>query len=414
MLRAIFIVLVLFFINVGLLRANLSFDDTVNMYGSVDYSYDNKNKSYLTSRIDNRFITSYVIDPSYGDVGFKAEAHLLSSYSRNLNNGFLIPINLVITDDKTNLFNLTRVDTLYESSNYTNTLINRIDRLYFSVFNDNYEVTAGRSTVTWSRGRIFHVSDFFNPQTPAFYDSDYKIGTDLIYLNYSLDSNSNLSVVANPKRNYSTEDVTWKDSTFAIRYFRSNSNSDYSISLAQYLRDYALSFGSSLDFFYSSVFRVDTSFWLTEEDRGKVYPSVMLALEKSDYYFDYSTTIYLEYYHNGFGRDNSNESISNSMLKRVENKDTYLVGKDYFSIGAIVELTSYLNLNYSNIISLNDYSLFNLTSITYSYSTNLDLGVSYMQSIGNTGDEFGKNCNEQLNVCYSTLASVMLSITYNF
>lgn len=408
------LVIFLLFININILHAELSFDDTVKMYGNINYNNGGKNKFYGESRIDNRFISLYNSEPSYGQIGFKIETHLLSSFSRNVNSGAFIPINLVITDDKRNLFNLTRTDTFFDNFNtkYNDTLINRIDRLYFSIFNDNYEVTAGRSTLTWSRGRIFHVSDFFNPQTPSFYDSDYKIGTDLIYINYSLDSSSNISIVANPKRNYNTEDVTWKDSTFALRYFRSNSTSDYSVFFAQYLRDYSLSIGLSSDFIYSSILRVDTSFWLPEKE-DKIYPSVIIGIEKADYYFDYSTTLYLEYYHNGFGSTN-NQNISYSMLKRLQNQDSYLLDRDYFSLGAVVELTPYVNVNYSNIISLRDFSLFNLASIKYSYSSKLDLGLSYIQLLGNKGDDFGKNCFNELNTCYGQISSIMLTATYNF
>jgi hypothetical protein len=401
--------LLLFSINA---YAGLSFNDYFNISGSENYNRDNDTKVQMNFRADNRLISSYLVDPTSESVGFKFEAHLLSSYSRAPNNAISLPTTLVIRDDRTNLLNMYHSRQFNQNSTYGDSITNKIDRLYFSIFNNNYEITAGRTTITWSRARMFHVSDFFNPQIPGFYDGDYKIGTDMVYVNYSLDANSNVSLVANPRRNYETEDISMEDTTFAWRYFHSNQTSDYSFGIAQYLQDYILSAGFSTDFIWGAVLRFDSSFISPEYNRDNFHPMTMLGVEKSDYFFDYSTTLFMEYFHNELGRKNNHAPISNTMQKRLQNQDIFILGKDYLSLGAMVELTPYTNLNYSNIISLKDASLFNLLALTYSYSQSLDLGLSYIQAVGRRGDEFGRNCVG--NTCSSMGASLMLSANYSF
>jgi hypothetical protein len=403
------LLLLLFSVNA---YANFGFDDYLSVMGTGNYNNNNAQKTYGEFRVDNRLISNYVIDPTPENIGFKFETHLLSSFSRNNSAEVSLPTNLVIKDDRTNLFNMINTQTFNDNSMYNDTLINKIDRLYFSFYNNNYEFTVGRSTLTWSRARMFHVSDFFNPQIPGFYDGDYKIGTDLVYANYSIDANRNVSLVANPRRNYQTEEITTEDTTFAARYFQSNQTSDFSVSLAQYLRDYIASVGFSMDFIYGAVLRFDSSLVSPEFKRDSVYPITMLGVEKSDYFFDLSTTLFVEYYHNSLGKKNKYSAISSSMQKRIDNQDIFILGKDYLSLGAMVELTPYTNFNYSNVISLYDGSFFNLLGLTYSYSQRLDLGLSYIQAVGKNGAEFGKNCLG--NTCRSMGSTVMISANYSF
>ncbi|MDR2007914.1 MAG: hypothetical protein LBQ34_02955, partial [Alphaproteobacteria bacterium] len=159
-------VLVLFSINA---YANLSFNDYFSVSGAENYNRDADPKIRSEIRIDNRLISSYLIDPTPESIGFKFEAHLLSSYDRSPVGEVSLPTNLVIKNDRTNLFNLMYTKEFNQNSTYSDTVINKIDRFYFSLYNNNYEITAGRTTLTWSRARMFHVSDFFNPQIPGFY-----------------------------------------------------------------------------------------------------------------------------------------------------------------------------------------------------------------------------------------------------
>jgi|GEM_PF-5558525 len=410
--KAKYIASILLFLFSSNAYAGVSFNDYLGISGAENYNRDSDPKIRSSFRADNRLIGSYIVEPSSDNVGFKFESHLLTSFARSPSGEVSLPTDLVIKNDRTNLFNLYNNHQFNQTSNYNDNIINKIDRFYFSIFNNNYEITAGRTTITWSRARMFHVSDFFNPQIPGFYDGDYKIGTDMVYINYSLDANSNVSLVANPIRDYETRDLSMEDTTFAWRYFHSNQTSDYSFAIAQYLRDYILSAGFSTDFIFGAVLRFDSSFISPEYNRDKTYPMTMLGVEKSDYFFDYSTTLFMEYFHNEMGRKNNHAPISHTMLKRLQNQDIFILGKDYLSLGAMIELTPYANFNYSNVVSLKDASLFNLLALSYSYSQSLDLGLSYIQALGKKGDEFGRNCIG--NTCSQMGATVMLSANYSF
>ncbi len=401
MLKKIYFILFLLLVKINFLYANLLFDDIFNVYGSGNYTKEDH--LFQERRIDNRFITTYTNEK----LGLKVESHILSSYSRNKKQTYPIPVKLIIKSDKNNLFRLSREDNIIRNDSLTN----KIDRLYVSYSHNNYEFVLGRNNLNWGRGKVFSVADFFNSSSPSFYNGDYKIGTDLAYFVYSIDSNSNISFVFNPKRDYQNGNFSLYDSTFAVRYIKSNSYSDYNITAAQYLRDYVFSFGFTTDFVLNTIFKVETSLWSPEYDRGEIISAGLVGLEKEDYYFDYYTTLYVEFYHNGFGKKSLNADLNSSLERRKEYQEANIFGINYLSIGASVEVINSVYLNYSNIISLQDYSLFNLISLKYSYSKQLDVGVSYIQSLGTKNKEFGGNCLDK--ICVGMISSIMLSATYS-
>lgn len=406
------------------LLAEFTVNDNINFYGNnhIDtyQSIDENANQAVDLRLDNRFMTAYTTNH------FKSEFHLLTSVSNYVQNNFTIPVNLPIEGDKTNLFRLTRTDNFNNSS-----MVNRIDRINFTYYDNNLEATIGRTALTWSRGRTFHVTDFFNPQNPGFYDGDYKIGTDMAYVNWAVSDNSYFSVVANPKRNscllnpkHSNScdgDVTMKDSTFASRYIYSNAWGDVSIIIGQYLEDYALGGGFSYGLWGGTVLRTDVSFWSPEYDRQDYQSMAMVGLEKGLSIFSRNITLFGEYYHNDFGTKspkNENLTLNPTMQRRVLEMDTYLIGKNYISLGALVEISSYWDFNYSNIINTDDGSMFNFISLSYEATDAISLSVTIGQSLGDTGDDFGDICiagtgNTGENTCYQmeTIFMLGLSIT---
>ena len=106
------------------------------------------------------------------------------------------------------------------------------------------------------------------------------------------------------------------------------------------------------------------------------------------------------------------------MQRRVLEMDTYLIGKNYISLGALVEISSYWDFNYSNIINTDDGSMFNFVSLSYEATDAISLSVTIGQSLGDTGDDFGDICiadptNTGENTCYQmeTIFMLGLSIT---
>jgi len=64
--------------------------------------------------------------------------------------------------------------------------------LNFSYSKENYKIILGREGLTFSRGRVFHANDFFNPQNPGFYDGDsiWHKYEKIFTSNYILDDNN--------------------------------------------------------------------------------------------------------------------------------------------------------------------------------------------------------------------------------
>ncbi len=392
------------------LKAEFSFNDDILLSGANHMDvpgFDTTQNADI--RFDNRFIVNYT-----NNSNFKAEFHWLLSTQNYKDTNYDIPVQLVVKDDKYSLFNLTNV---YSGSNYT--IINKIDRLNATIYNDNYEFTLGRTALTWSRGRIFHVTDFFNPQNPGFYDGDYKIGADMAYANINLGDAGSLAIVANPKRNHQSLDVTTKDSTFATRYLYSNETLDFSVMLAQYLQDYTLATGMSTSFLFGSVLRGDISFWLPEFNRENIYLEYVVSIERSFDVFDKTSSLYVEYFHNDFGyngpADKAIYNMNATMVRRFQEEDTYLYGKDYMAIGFTMELSTHINFAYSNTINLYDYSSFNSISLSYSATDNLTFSLGVSVPFGKLNDEFGKQCGigGNPNECFELTTIGIFSLIYN-
>lgn len=391
-------------------NASFSFNDEIFASGSNHMKIPNEeNPQNYDFRLDNRFITSYQND------NFKSEFHLLTSVQNHSTPDYQIPVVLVVEDDKYSLLNLTAV-----SSNNNLYMVNKIDRLNISYFNNYVDITLGRTALTWSRGRIFHVTDFFNPQSPGFYDGTYKMGTDMLYTNFSLGDAGSLSFVANPKRNHTTLEVEAQDSTFATRYLYSNNLIDVSFMVAQYLRDKTIATGISSDFIFGSVIRSDVSLWQPEYDKTNLELMYVISLERSLEIFTKTSSIFVEYFHNDFGyKGQSNLALANlnpTMKSRFEEQDTYLIGKDYLAIGFTIELSQYIMASYSNTLNLYDYSSFNSLSLSYSATENLSVATNLTLPMGGLNEEFGKQCgiNGDPNNCFELNPMIMLSLSYNF
>ena len=359
----------------------------------------------MQERLDNRFMFQYEND------WFQVEAHLLTSISHNDTSNFNMPSNsLYIKDDAYSLFNLTSV-----SSSKYGSFTNRIDRLNISFTSPKYQLTIGRTALTWSRARIFHVTDFFNPQIPGFYDGTYKIGVDVLYNNFSLGQDDSIAFVINPRRSFTSQEITYQDATVMGKYLHSNSTSDYTVMVGRYLRDYIFAVGFSSDFILGSVLRSDVSIVSTEAEHDKAYVVGVVGLEESFYWLERAHTIFTEYYYNGLGIKNIGSSLNPmmnpSMVKRFSNGDTVLLATNYVALGLSSEITSYINFTASGVMNTLDKSIFHNLGISYNYNEHLDLSLSASIPVGDNNSEFGEICN--LDICKVLPQQYILGFTYN-
>ena len=107
---------------------------------------------------------------------------------------FLVPP--ALPDDDRRWWDLT--DTI--SDRDSRLLVQRLDRLHVSYTGDAAVVRFGRQAVSWGNGLIYNPMDFFNPFDPAAVDTEYKIGDDMLYAQYLLDSGSDWQFVSVQRR----------------------------------------------------------------------------------------------------------------------------------------------------------------------------------------------------------------------
>ena len=105
------------------------------------------------------------------------------------NDLLLLPPSL--PDDEQRWWNLT--DSI--SDNNSRNAVQRLDRLSVGYTGERTVLRFGRQAVSWGNGLIYNPMDFFNPFNPAAVDTEYKLGEDMFYGQYLLDSGSDWQAV---------------------------------------------------------------------------------------------------------------------------------------------------------------------------------------------------------------------------
>ena len=108
-------------------------------------------------------------------------------------------------DDDRRLLDLTTVF----SENDTRVAYHRIDRLSLTLAPEWGTVRIGRQVITWGAGFLFNPMDLFNPFAPTDIERDYKIGDDMVTVQYPLGMTGGLQFLYVPRRDPDDRDVEW-------------------------------------------------------------------------------------------------------------------------------------------------------------------------------------------------------------
>ena len=105
-----------------------------------------------------------------------------------------------------------------------------------------------------------------------------------------------------------------------------------------------------------------------------------------------NATVFLEYYHNGFGVGRGNFTLTSlppDLADRLARGQLFDTRRDYLAAGLTLEVNPLLNVSPTLIVDLDDGSLFALVAATYSLSDNLNLIGGVQFPAGPAGTEFG-------------------------
>ncbi len=258
-------------------------------------------------------------------------------------------------DDQLRWWDLTHV--IEEDDDYL--LQQRLDRLNIAWTGEKAVVRFGRQAVSWGNGLIYTPMDFLNPFDPAAVDTEYKVGDDMLYAQYLLDSGDDLQFV-NVQRRDAAGDVIAAVSSSALKYHAFGASREFDLLLAQHYDDTVIGAGGLLNV-GEAVLRGDLV--LSDSETGWV-TSLVVDWSWSFVWGGRNVSAVGEYFFNGFGLRESEYAglVSNpvgeqtALLQRLARSELFTIGRHYAAGSLLLEWTPLLNFTGNLFYNLGDGS----------------------------------------------------------
>jgi hypothetical protein len=307
--------------------------------------------------------------------------------TRNLQDlfGDLLPSSILAThiDDQGRLFDLTRV--IHKSDR--SILYHRLDRLNFSLVKRWGSIRLGRQGITWGNGLIFNPMDVFNPFPPAAIDKAYKVGDDMANLEIAMGSTGNLQVLYIPRRDPKSDDISFDHSSLAGKVHFSTGMTELDFMGAWHYKDKLAGIGGR-GYVGQAAWRGDIIY--TRQDDGDDYLSVVVNMDYSWTWLGHNVYGMLEYFHSGIGKkDYGDAMLAQEIKERVGRGELFVLGRDYMSALAQVELHPLVNFYLTIITNIRDPSGIIQPRLTWDATQNLQLVTGITAEWGNSSSEFG-------------------------
>ena len=287
--------------------------------------------------------------------------------------------------DEQQLFSLTKV--LSEEDEYL--AYHRIDRLSVTIDTDSGTVKAGRQALTWGNGMVFNPVDVINPFAPADVIRDYKTGSDMLLYQHGAGFITDLQFVYVPRRGRESGDVEWFESTLGSKLRASFHEIDADLYGVKNYQDYIAGAGV-VGYLYDAAYRLDiTATFLEGDTDTDSYLSAVANIDYSWVWDDQNWYGMIELYYNGLGsKDVSLPLKSEPLVERIQRGELFVAGRWYLDAMLQYEAHPLVNLFFSFIGNLDDYSLLLQPRVTWDMTQSSQLLAGLNIPVGNRGDEF--------------------------
>jgi hypothetical protein len=313
---------------------------------------------------------NWTFDSAYQLIGLQGESLKLSR-----------PLN----DDR-RLFDLT--DVISESSD--SAILQRLDRLWLGYTSEKAVVRVGRQALSWGNGLAYAPMDLVNPFDPASIDTEYKVGDDMVYMQYLQDNGNDVQVAYVVRRNLRTGNVDADEATAAIKYHGFAGAADYDFLVARSYADPVVGLGTSRGI-GGAVWSADLVGTDTDRD---TYFQFVTNLMYSWNWANKNMSGAIEYYFNGFGqKDGQYDPLSLAsnpdLLVRLSRGELFTLGRHYVFANVMIEMTPLWSVTPTVLINIADPSALLQFVTSYSLSDNMAFLGSINVPIGPDGSEFG-------------------------
>ena len=265
-----------------------------------------------------------------------------------------------------------------------------IDRLSVGYTAPDFVVRIGRQALTWGSGLVFRPMDLFDPFSPIATDTEYKPGTDMAYSQWLFADGSDLQFIVVPRPARKGAWPSSDASSIALHYHGDLLDHPTTFLLARDHGDWVAGLGvnGALGGATWNLELVPTFL-----GHGPSRVSGLANISDAATLFNRNTTIFAEYFHNGFGVDGvssfSFSTLPPDLVDRLARGQVFNLRSDYLATGLTLEVDPLLNVSPTLISDLNDPSLFALVAATYSLEDNLTVVAGVQAPLGGHGTEFG-------------------------
>ena len=275
------------------------------------------------------------------------------------------------------------------SDNDSRVVVQRLDRLHLDYTGDKTVLRFGRQAVSWGNGLIYTPMDFLNPFDPAAVDTEYKVGDDMLYAQYLLDSGNDWQFVSVQRRD-EDDNVSTDVSSTALKFHGFGLQWEYDLLLAEHYDEFMLGAGGLLNV-GESVVRGDIT--LTDGKEEWV-TSLVLNWSYSWVWGGHNVSGVAEYFYNGFGlreSDYTAEKIreETDLVDRIVRGELFTLGRHYVAASLLLELTPLLNVTPNLFVNLGDSSALLQLVMQWDLAQNWQLLGALSAPLGSSGTEYG-------------------------
>lgn len=249
-------------------------------------------------------------------------------------------------------------------------------RAYLKYTGPSLHFIAGKQAIDWSRMRLYHPLDLFNPISPLDLEKDEKIGVDALNIEMYPAKLSSLNFIYVPFKNR-------EKSGLGIR--ASHKINDYDISLiaAEYKK--AIVGGFSFDGYIKEA-GLRGELTTTKKDNKKEFLRAAIGLDHN-----FSPKIYAaaEYFYNG----GAEKDVSQFLNSYEFSSQALSIRKHILGIGSEYEISGITKLSAYTFYDFAGKSVFLNPELRYNVFTNLDMNLGVQSFWGNEESEFGSYKN---------------------
>lgn len=264
-----------------------------------------------------------------------------------------------------------------------------LDRLAVAYTTPDWVVRVGRQALTWGNGLVFRPMDLFDPFSPSATDTEYKPGTDMLYVQRLFSDGSDLQFIVVPRPQRAGGPLTADASSIALHLHIDILGHQTTWLLARDHGDVVAGAGLN-GALAGSTWNLELAPTFLEHGGARV--SALANISDAVTLFDRNATVFAEYFHNGFGVAGGAytlETLPADLVDRLARGQLFDTRQDYLASGVTLEVTPLLDISPTLILDLDDGSAFALLAATYSLADNLTLVAGAQAPIGAARTEFG-------------------------